>query len=173
MPNGPPGLTCTSGRPTGEEDAVTPSQYSRVPAQPPAPANTNDSLRVFLRVFAAESRKPLRQVSGFSRSFAHYEENSPLVAEARDIRGTMVERPSPTASSVSRWWRAGMSISSVSAAVAVCLDVVEPPHLYFQLAPGSAPPGQQPGGLRGPSRLLHKGDCRMTSPRIGRASCRA
>jgi hypothetical protein len=28
-----------------------------------------------------------------------------------------------------------MSISSVSAAVAVCLDVVEPPHLYFQLAP--------------------------------------
>ena len=33
------------------------SQYSRVPAQPPAPATTNDSGS---RAFAAESRKPLR-----------------------------------------------------------------------------------------------------------------
>ena len=48
--------------------------------------------------------------------------------ELNDLRGRM------------RWWRGVISISSVSAAVAVCLDVVDPAHLYVQLAAGSAPP---------------------------------
>ena len=38
--------------------------------------------------------------------------------------------------------RGGISISSVSAAVVVSLDVVDPAHLYDQLAAGSAPPNQ-------------------------------
>src|SRR3954453_1251627 len=39
-----------------------------------------------------------------------------------------------------RSWHGGTSISSVFAAVAVCLDVVDLPTQYFQLAAGSAPP---------------------------------
>jgi hypothetical protein len=37
-----------------------------------------------------------------------------------------------------------MSISSVFAAVAVRLDLVDPAYLHLQLAPGSAPPVQPP-----------------------------
>src|ERR1700744_6437736 len=77
--------------------------------------------------------------------------------------------PSPIAACVSPWWRGGTSTSSVSAAVAVCLDVVDPAHLYLQLAPGSAQPGDTGFFARSWLATFAKENPRMTTARPAKA----
>src|ERR1700677_1926965 len=122
-PNGCPGLGCMPGRSTGASLRAMPNH------------------RTAKRMgFSADSRFCLPVHPGLPRSFTHRETNFALLAPPFPIHGTMAPCPRPAAARVLRWWRGVISISSVSAAAAVCLDVVDPAHLYVQLAAGSAPP---------------------------------